>query len=161
MIIRLIIFSIIWMIFAQGQLNSLIVGLPAIVLASVISCRLADKNVGSFSLVGFLKFSVFFVKESFKGGLDIARRVYSKDLDIDPKYVVYESTLPTRFQRLFLSCCISLLPGTLTASLIGKTVIIHSLINAENVKQEVAQCEQVIANMFPAATDGKYVEPVS
>lgn len=148
MLARLIMFTIIWLIFTKFRVDSLIVGMPAIILSSIVSYRLSNNNTHNISVAGVTSFCIFFIMESLKGGVDIAKRVYARNLEINPFYIEYESNLKSETQRLLFSCCVSLLPGTLTASLNGNSMLIHSLIESQDTIENIKICENKIRHML-------------
>ena len=68
----------------------------------------------SLALVGggALDFAGFFLRESVRGGWDVARRAISPGLALSPAIVCYSFHLPPGPSRLFFCSAISLLPGT-------------------------------------------------
>jgi multicomponent Na+:H+ antiporter subunit E len=77
-------------------------------------------------LAGFL---LFFLVESFKGGVDVAWRAFQPRLMVQPEFHTYAMNLPEGQPRTLMVSVISLLPGTLSADLSndGNQLVVHTL----------------------------------
>jgi len=62
-------------------------------------------------------FFAYFVRESFRGGIDVARRAMDPRLPISPALVEYRLSLPPGLPQSVMIGVISLLPGTLSVAL--------------------------------------------
>ncbi|MDX1656947.1 MAG: Na+/H+ antiporter subunit E [Candidatus Competibacteraceae bacterium] len=97
-------------------------------------------------LVQLPGFVGFFLWESVRGGLDVARRALTPSLPLEPCWLDYSLRLPPdRGQLLFISV-VSLLPGTLSAELAGGVVTIHSL--AGDAREDLIMLENRIAALY-------------
>lgn len=78
---------------------------------------------------GCVAFVGFFLLESFRGAVDVARRALRRDLPIEPHLVRYPVRLPPGPARTLLAGVVSLLPGTLTADVDddGATLTVHAI----------------------------------
>ncbi|MBN3035555.1 MAG: Na+/H+ antiporter subunit E [Bacteroidales bacterium] len=66
-----------------------------------------------------------FISELVKSNFDVARRVLSPALPINPGIVKAETRLKSRMGRMILANSITLTPGTFTIDVIGDTFYIH------------------------------------
>lgn len=66
-----------------------------------------------------------FVRELVKSNLDVARRVISPEVEINPGIVEVKTRLKHPTFRLILANSITLTPGTLTVDLIDDSLFIH------------------------------------
>ena len=82
-------------------------------------------------------------------GVDVARRLLSPRLPINPGYVSYTTSLPAGGPRWLLANVLSLLPGTLSVTLRGDQLELHCLDTALPVREDVARTELRITRMFP------------
>lgn len=84
-----------------------------------------------------------FLKELIKSNLDVARRVVSPSLPINPGIVRVETTLKSEMARLILANSITLTPGTLSLDIRDKVLYIHFVYipatNAEEYARSVVQ----------------------
>lgn len=72
-----------------------------------------------------LKYFSLFGRELVKSNLDVARRVISPQLRINPGIVEVKTKLTHPTYRLILANSITLTPGTLTVDMIGDSLFIH------------------------------------
>lgn len=127
---------------------SWIIGVPAVVAAVWARHRLAPAPGRGLSLLGVLRFLPVFFIESFKGGLDVARRVLGPRLRVEPGLLTYRLSLGSRAARVFFIDLVSLLPGTLSADLEGDTLVVHALDCRVDVAPELARLERHVARVF-------------
>jgi len=72
-----------------------------------------------------LKYLALFGRELVKSNLDVARRVISPELRINPGIVEVKTKLTHPTYRLILANSITLTPGTLTVDMIDDSLFIH------------------------------------
>lgn len=145
-----------WWLMTGGAPGSWLIGVPAIAAATAASWRLRAPGGLSLSLAGMAAFTGFFVVESLRGGLDVARRAFARPVDVQPGFLVYRTSLPRGLPRLLLSSSISLLPGTLTVELRGDELVVHTLAMHPDPRPGVKACENRIRRAFVADRDAKH-----
>jgi len=155
---RLVALALLWWIVAGGTASSWIVGVPAIIAATLLAPRAPD-GPWRLSLPGALRFAAFFLRESLRGGVDVARRVSTPRPRVAPGLVHYCWRLPEGGPaRALFALCVSLLPGTLVADVGGQGLLIHALDTGAPVSVELAALEDAVAGLFslalPAAMPG-------
>ena len=88
-------------------------------------------------------FFLFFKKELIKANLDVARRVVSPSIPINPGIVEIKTNLKSGIGRLLLANSITLTPGTLTVEIKDKSLFIHwidvSSTDTETATKEIAE----------------------
>ncbi len=146
----------IWLLLSQGDIASWVIGLPFILIAMALrpSGQQSQNKESTFNLTGLLRFSYFFFIESFRGAIDISRRVLATDLKIDPYFYEYSIRLRHPVARQLFVNTISLVPGTLSADWFNENARIHSLDKQPQLKQGVIQLENRIASIFGEQLDG-------
>ena len=144
--LRLGAFALVWWALTGGTVGSWLVGLPAVLIATLISLALVPPF--SWSLTGVVYFLPFFVWQSLRGGTDVAWRAFHPQIPINPGIVKYPLLLPPGLPRVFLINTVSLLPGTLSAELEPDELIVHALDTEQNVLAELKVVEQVVARLF-------------
>ena len=128
-----------WLILAGTNRDEIIVGALAAALISLLfhgkvatlgSVRLTPKAF----LYIFLYFFVF-IRELVKSTIDVAGRVLSPRLPINPGIVKVRTRLTSPIARLILANSITLTPGTMTVETKGEFYYIHWIdIQAEDIE---------------------------
>jgi multicomponent Na+:H+ antiporter subunit E len=85
--------------------------------------------------------------------LDVARRVLTPSLPINPGIVKIKTKLTTNFSKMVLANSITLTPGTLTVDIVDDTLYIHWIdvktTNPEEAFKEIAeQFEKILLKIF-------------
>ncbi len=145
---RTAILALLWWIITQGEVGAWLIGLPAVVLAAMASVSFGGAALSRVSLLGLPGFVALFLRESVRGELDVARRTLAPTLRIQPGFKNHRLQLNDPSARIFLTNCISLLPGTLAARLDGDHVEIHLLDASADPEPDLRRLEQAIARLF-------------
>jgi len=142
---RALLFSLVWWALSDGNAQSWWVGVPAVLLAVIVSVALLP----SVPLVWreLLKFTPFFLRRSLQGGTDVARRAFHPRMPIAPEIIDYPLRLPPGLPRVILINTVSLLPGTLSAELDGQVLKVHVLDGLGDFMPELEALEQSVARM--------------
>jgi multicomponent Na+:H+ antiporter subunit E len=144
--------GVVWLLLTDGAISSWAIGVPAILVAAWAARHLQDAGgvsaPGSASLRGAALFLPFFVRESVRGGIDVARRVFAPTPRIDPGFHDYVLRLKNPSARLLFVNSISLLPGTLAAELLDDRVRVHALdVNTDN-ENELKRLERRVSMIY-------------
>jgi multicomponent Na+:H+ antiporter subunit E len=145
---RTAILAVLWWLIARGQVDAWLIGLPAVALAAAASVSLGGRALPRLALAGLPGFAALFLRESVRGGLDVARRTLAPRLRVQPGFRSYRMQLQDPRARVLLVNCISLLPGTLAAQLEGDRVELHLLDTGDNPDPELLRLERAIARLF-------------
>ena len=137
-----------WWIIVQGRADAWLIGLPAVALASWASIRLGGNQLPGLSPGGMVAFITLFLRESVRGGIDVARRTLGPALRIEPGFHRYRLHISHPAARVLLINCTGLLPGTLAADLDGDHVELHLLDTGVNPDLQLQQLEQAVARLF-------------
>jgi len=143
--------ALIWWVITDGALSSWAVGAPVMAMAAWASLRLNASSDSRISLSGLLRFLPFFLWESLRGGVDVARRTLAPVLRVEPDFIRYQSRLHSKAARAFFANCVSLLPGTLVADIKDEWLEVHVLNCGSDTEGELRRLEQVVARVFPAS----------
>ncbi len=127
---------------------SWVVGGPAVLVAAWISVKLLPAVTWRWSACGALAFAGFFLRESVRGGWDVAWRALSPRLPLAPAIVCHPFHLPPGPSRLFFCGAINLLPGTAVVSIAEAKVCIHVLDASPRVEEELRALERRVAALF-------------
>ena len=137
-----------WWLIVQGRADAWLVGLPAVALATLASIHLGSRPLPRLSLTGMMVFVALFLRESVRGGIDVARRTLGPGLRIKPGFHRYPLHISHPAARVLFINCIGLLPGTLAADLDGDHAELHLLDTSVNPDQQLLQLEQAVARLF-------------
>ena len=147
-ILLLAMLAALWLLLTDGALSSWIIGLPA-VLGAYWAIRVYGSAVPArLSLSGLMHYLPFFLWQSVRGGVDVARRVLSPRMPIAPGFVDYPIRLQHEPARLLFANSVSLLPGTLSADLRGSSLHVHVLDRHSDVDAELLRVELATGRVF-------------
>ncbi|PHS37331.1 MAG: cation transporter [Sulfurovum sp.] len=144
--LRVLAFSLLWIVLVNGALDSWVIGIPMVIMATFISIKLLPSTPISF--IGLVKFIPFFLWHSLLGGFDVAKRVFYAEVKISPTMFLYRWRLPEGLSRVFMAKVVSLFPGTLAVDLGGEYLQIHALDDSVDLRLELMSIEKKVADMF-------------
>jgi len=145
-LLRLVLFSLVWWILTDGAMDSWPVGLPVVLVATLVSVMLMPPL--SWSLRGMLLFIPYFLWHSLRAGVDVARRAMHPQLPITPCLFDYRFRLPPGLPRVFMANTVSLLPGTLSVELGEEFLRVHVLDETGAINEELNLLENRLADIF-------------
>jgi multicomponent Na+:H+ antiporter subunit E len=141
-------FAALWWLLSDGNPESWMVGIPAVLAATWAARRLGTGERSKISTWGLVRFLPLFVLESLRGGIDVARRTLAPRLRIEPGFTSYHIGLEQPNARVFFANCVCLLPGTLAADLQGKALRVHLLDGGINPQAELRRLERAVALIY-------------
>jgi multicomponent Na+:H+ antiporter subunit E len=153
------VFAALWWALTGGAASTWILGAPVVVAATAASRRLWPRDNGWWSPLALVRFVAFFLRESIRGGVDVARRAFDPALPLQPALLELRSRLPPGPAEVLLVDVMSLLPGTLSVDLNGRTILLHVLDERAPVEAELRVLEGYIAAMFRIPLDGEGPAP--
>lgn len=139
---------LVWWAMTEGDLSGLGPGAAVVVLAGLISCRLYPPSGYTLHPVGILAFAGYFISRSVVAGVDVARRLLSPSVPVNPGYLTIESGLPEGGPRWLLANTLSLMPGTLSVRLQGASLELHCLDLSLPIDEGVRAAERKVAGVF-------------
>ncbi|SFC01218.1 multicomponent Na+:H+ antiporter subunit E [Marinospirillum celere] len=147
-LIRGLLAAFCWWLISEGRNDSWVLGAPAVVLAVVFSFYLQPASGYRLSLPGILAFWWYFSRQSLVAGYDVAKRIISPEMPIQPGEVTLKLHLPAGAPRWLLAMTLSLLPGTLSVRFEGDSLVLHCLDIGEPVEVDVLTAERRVAAVF-------------
>ncbi len=129
-VVSFILLLITWFLL-NGKYDLITLGIGVLIslFISLVFCYKCDifseMNFTPKGIIYLIAYIFFFLKELIKSNFDIARRVISPSLPINPGIVEVETTLKSKLGRLVLANSITLTPGTLTVKITDNTLFIH------------------------------------
>jgi len=146
-LVSFLILITIWFLYNNTlDITVFVIGIVLSLLTSLIFCQSCNVfNEFKFTPRAFLysvKFIFIFLIELIKSNLDVARRVLTPSLPINPGIVEVKTKLTSKMARMLLANSITLTPGTLTIEIIDDSLFIH-WIDVKDDEVEVATKEIV------------------
>lgn len=146
-ILRAALLCLLWWALTGGRSDAWGVGSIAIVMALVLSLKLMPPSAG-ISLAGLAGFTIFFLLQSVKGGMQVARIALRPRLSVNPALIDISVRLPEGRAQVMLTGTLSLLPGTLARAIDGGRMQLHVLDKGMPAEQEVRTAEKWIARLL-------------
>ena len=154
-LLRTLSLFIVWWALTEGDGSGARFGAVVCILVALISLRLFPPGTyvvrpGSYRLriLGTLVFAGHFLGNSVIAGLDVARRLLSPRLPVDPGSLTVTTTLPGGSPRWLLANTLSLMPGTLSINLVDDRLELHCLDQRMPIAESVRRTESRIAAMY-------------
>lgn len=138
---------LLWKICTGIDPESWILGLPAALLFTYF-VRAAPPDAPPLRLRHLPGFALYFLLQSFRTGIDVARRALTPGQTVHPGFARYTSRLPPGSPRAVFANMISLLPGTLSWSLEDGIHKIHMLEGDPLLYEELAELEARVARLY-------------
>lgn len=146
-----------WLILTEGDggWDAWVIGVPAIAAAGWLSAALLP--VGGWSWRGALRFAGFFLWESWRGGIDVARRAFHPRMPLAPAMLELPVAVKPDLARVAVANTSSLLPGTLVVDLDDRGLVVHALDPRMSPGLTVTATDRHVAAMLAlgTATDGE------
>ena len=120
-----------WLLFS-GHFDHLLlsIGFVATLLAVAIALRMEIVDRETYPLplnLSALMFWVWMAREVIKANVDVARRILSPSLPINPSVILVKASQRTDMGRVTYANSITLTPGTVSVDLQGDTIEVHAL----------------------------------
>jgi len=145
---RTALFVLAWIVVSEGDLGSLVMGVPFALLAAVLSTALVPRGMPRIKAAGTLRYLRFFVVQSVLGGIDVAGRALRPSLPLDPGCIWYPIRVTGRPARVLFANTISLLPGTLSARIQGDRLEVHMLDRCDESIDGLVALEDRVGSVF-------------
>jgi multicomponent Na+:H+ antiporter subunit E len=143
---------VIWL--ALDGLDNVAVGLVVAILGAAIGAWLVPGEPYPWRPLRLARFFTYFVRESLRGGIDVAWRALHPRMPIAPRIVEHRTRLPPGLPRAVMVGVISLLPGTLSVTL-GEDgrLNVHAL--TPGAADGLAELDRRVGLLFSLDSDGK------
>lgn len=152
--IRATLLAALWWILSDGD-GGWYIGAPLVMVVSVLSLWLTPPAVNRLRVLRLPAFAAWFILQSLRAGVDVARRTLHPRLPLSPAILDLDVRLPEGAPRWWLMITISLLPGTLSVRLHGDRLELHCLDDQQPVERDLRVTETRIATLFDCAEIGR------
>lgn len=146
--ISFVILLVTWLLL-NGNLEiiTIISGIIISVLLAFIFCKKCDVFSDiKFTPKAFFYFIIYFfvfIAELIKSNFDVARRVLTPSLPINPGIVEVKTKLKSKIGRIILANSITLTPGTLTIDMKDDSLFIHWIdVESDDINEATKQIIQ-------------------
>ncbi len=146
--IRAGLFAALWWALNEGDNAAWTLGVPVVLLATLLSVAILPRLGWRFSPLGLLRFTLYFLRESLLSSVDVASRVFRPQMPLQPGLLRYPLRLPADSSRVLLANVTSLLPGTFCTDLEGDELVVHALDTDLPVRESLHHIEELIAAMY-------------
>lgn len=133
---------VIWVLLNQKFTPEVLIsgGVVAFVVGLIFcySCDIySDLKLNPKSILYWFIYIFVFIGELVKSNFDVARRVISPKLPINPGIVEVKTKLKSKMGRMILTSSITLTPGTFTVELLDDRIFVHWLdVKSENIEED-------------------------
>ena len=146
-----------WLVCTGWDPLGLVLGLPSAGLFTWFVLKDAETR-HPLCFRAFPGFVVYFLFQSFRTGLDVAQRALHPEREIHPGFCTYPARLPEGTPQALFANMISLLPGTLSWSLVEGVHKVHLLAGHPLVLEELADLEARVGRLFGIALPEQLAE---
>jgi multicomponent Na+:H+ antiporter subunit E len=150
--------TLVWLGFTNTfAVQEVITGVVVTAIISFLSIRLftcCDLRILSPGKIFYMLQYIFvFLIALIKSNIDVARRVLSPSLPINPGIVKFKTKLTKNFAKMVLANSITLTPGTLSIDIVDDTFYIHWIdvktTDPEQAYKEIAEpFEKILLKIF-------------
>lgn len=146
------VFTGIWLILTEANLQSAVLGV-FFVAASIGAWHylggIKSPNRQQISVFKLPYFIMYFVGQSFLGGLETARIAFKRKLSLTTEFIDYEfHTLSSGTAVSFFVNAVSLIPGSLVAIRAENHIVVHVLEKNEKTLKGLSECETQVCKLF-------------
>ncbi|MDP3586333.1 MAG: Na+/H+ antiporter subunit E [Thiobacillus sp.] len=145
---RSALFAVLWWALTDGRPDSWGVGSVSVAFATTVSIYLLPPVNTYVSRIGLLRFLVFFIVQSLRGGAQVAGFALRPRMGLRPGFHEIDLRLPEGIGRVLLANTLSLLPGTLSVELQGNRLCLHVLDERAPTETEVRAAESRLADLL-------------
>jgi len=143
-----LLFAATWWVLTGGASHSWLVGVPAIAAAtwwSVCHAEGPGRLPRPFALA---RFAFYFLGESFRSGTYVAGLAVRPGARPTPHFVCFALSLPAGPARWTFLNTVSLLPGTLSAVIVGDALMVHRISTGPHEDADLRECEGRVARLY-------------
>jgi multicomponent Na+:H+ antiporter subunit E len=144
-----VLLAVVWL--ALAGVDAIALGLLFAALGAMLGAWLAPGQPYPWRPLRLAAFAMYFLRESLRGGVDVAWRVLHPRMPIEPIYVEHRTQLPRGLPRSVFVATMNLLPGTLCVRLSDNGLLyVHVLV--PGAADELGTLERHVRGLFSLDT---------
>ena len=147
----LILLSALWLLLTRGDAGSWVIGVPSIGAALAARRWLRPFAPWNLSAAGLARFLLAFFRHSIVSGIDVVGRALHPRVRVKPGLIDYRLHLKSPAERILMAATVSLLPGTLSASMVEDRLTVHVLDRDVPVIPELRRIEDLVTGLRASA----------
>lgn len=145
---RILLLAVVWLVLTDGDPSGWLFGAVLVPLVAWVWYRVFPVSVHRVRLTRVPGFLGWFCWQSLIAGLDVARRLLSPALPVQPGFRCFRLSFAEGGPRWLLANCLSLLPGTLSVTLEGDLLELHCLDVGTDLQRDVQAAANRVAGLF-------------
>lgn len=153
-LLRALLVLLLWWILSEGDRAGLFFGVLMSALVTGSSLWLFPPTGQSLQWRRLPGFLLWFFWRSLLAGIDVAGRLLKPGLPLNPGVLSLTLDLPPGPARWWLANSLSLLPGTLSVELRGRSIEVHSLDTRMDIRGDVADAQRRVADLYGLGVAG-------
>lgn len=146
---RAVVLTAVWWAVIEGDASVAVYGLAVVPLAVATSLALTPPGPARSSwprrTVAAVGLIVWFLWQSVRGGIDVARRAVARPVALDPVERRYRWRCPSPRVRVVVAGLNGLMPGTLTTAQDDEALTLHVLHHELDTEPQLAELERRVA----------------
>lgn len=144
-LLRGMVFGVVWVALSGASSDTLVYGIVAVIAATALSLGLMPPGQPQPKLWfarswGTIVLAAWFLQQSLRGGLDVARRALTRRVDIAPEVVDVDVELPEGPGREVCYLLMNLLPGSMVQRV--KTTEQHTVAEIHTLSTDLKPQDQ-------------------
>ncbi len=148
-ILSFIVLMAVWVLlnYEAFDIENIVLGVILSLFISLVFCNKCnifnDLKLTPKALLFSIIYVFVFIAELIKSNFDVARRVLTPSLPINPGIIEVKTKLKSKMGRLILANSITLTPGTLTIEMIEDRLFIHWIdVESDDINEATKQIVQ-------------------
>jgi multicomponent Na+:H+ antiporter subunit E len=141
-------FALLWIALTGAATRGWWLGVLVVAAATAASLMMVPPGVYRWSPAKGLRFFIYFIGQSVRGGVDVSRRAMDPRMPIDPGLVRYTLRIRGETARVFMADVVSLLPGTVAAQRQDRELTVHALDQRLDIERILARLEAEVIELF-------------
>lgn len=147
---RLAWLTLLWLLLSEAELRSPAVAALTVAAATFASVRLWATRRGAVRWAHVPALALYFFRASLMGGVDVARRAFSREMSLDVGLIRHQTALATEAGLVCFVWMVSLMPGTASVDLDGSRLTVHVIDRRAYGKAGLRGLERKVGAVFRA-----------